>query len=139
MHRGRFLQRKKTLIQSVAAPTYTADEDPVMARKNDDFTSYLDFAQRAAAPMTRLNELAVRNVERVARLQYDMAGDWMQFALAQMHAAVEAKDVGGLLSRQAEVAGAFVERLSGRQRDLARLSTDAQADAARWFDETSAA
>jgi phasin family protein len=110
-----------------------------MATKNDDFSSYLDFAQRAAAPVTRLNELAIRNVERVARLQYDMAGDWMQFALAQMQAAVEAKDVASLLSRQAEVAGAFVEKLSRRQQDLARLSTDAQADAARWFDESSAA
>ena len=110
-----------------------------MARKHDDFTSYVDFAQRAAAPMTRFNELAVRNVERVARLQYDVAGDWMQFALAQMHAAVEARDVASLLSRQAEVAGAFVEKLSRRQQDLARLSTDAQADAARWLDESGAA
>jgi phasin family protein len=110
-----------------------------MTRKHDDFTSYVDFAQRAAAPMTRLNELAVRNVERVARLQYDVAGDWMQFALAQMHAAVEARDVASLLSRQAEVAGAFVEKLSRRQQDLARLSADTQADAARWLDESSAA
>jgi len=110
-----------------------------MARKNDDFTSYLDFAQRAAAPVTRLNELAVRNVERVARLQYDMAGDWMQFALAQMHAAVEAKDVGGLLSRQAEVASQFVEKASRRQQDLARISADSQADFVRWVDESGAA
>ena len=110
-----------------------------MATKNDDFSSYLDFAQRAAAPVTRLNELAIRNVERVARLQYDMAGDWMQFALAQRHAAVEAKDIASLMSRQAEVAGAFVEKLSRRQQDFARLSTDVQADAARWFDESSAA
>lgn len=110
-----------------------------MARTSNDFTSYLDFAQRAAAPVTRLNELAVRNVERVARLQYDMAGDWMQFALAQMQAAVEAKDVATLLSRQAEVAGAFVEKVSRRQQDVARLSADVQADAARWFDESSAA
>ena len=105
-----------------------------MATKNHDFTSYLDFAQRAAAPVTRLNELAVRNVERVARMQYEIAGDWMQFALAQMQATVGAKDVAGLLGRQAEVTGQFVDKLARRQQDLARLSADAQADAARWFD-----
>jgi hypothetical protein len=68
-----------------------------------------------------------------------MAGDWLQFSVAQMHAVVEAKDLPGLLSRQAEIAGQFVEKVSRRQQDVARLSADAQADAAQWFDETHAA
>jgi phasin family protein len=110
-----------------------------LSKKHEDFGGYLEFAQRAAAPLGRMNELAVRNVERMARLQYDMAGDWLQFGLAQMHATVEARDLGSLLSRQAEIASQFVEKISRRQQDLARLSTEAQADAARWIDETSAA
>jgi phasin family protein len=110
-----------------------------LAKKHEDFSAHLEFAQRAAAPIGRMNELAVRNVERMARLQYDMAGDWLQFGLAQMHATVEARDVGSLLSRQAEIASQFVDKLARRQQDLARLSTEAQADAARWFDESSAA
>jgi phasin family protein len=110
-----------------------------LTNKHDDFGGYLEFAQRAAAPIGRLNELTARNVERMARLQYEMAGDWLQFGLAQMHATVEARDLGSLLSRQAEIAGQFVEKVSRRQQDLARLSNEAQADAARWFDESSAA
>ena len=110
-----------------------------MAKKHEDFSAHLKFAQRAAAPIGRLNELTARNVERMARLQYDMAGDWLQFGLAQMHATVEARDVGSLLSRQAEIASQFVDKLARRQQDLARLSAEAQADAARWFDESSAA
>jgi phasin family protein len=110
-----------------------------LTKKHEDFSAYLEFAQRAGAPIGRMNELTARNVERIARLQYDMAGDWLQFGLAQMQATVEARDFGSLLSRQAELASQFVEKVSRRQQDLARLSTEAQADAARWFDETSAA
>ena len=109
-----------------------------MASKQDDFGSYLELAQRATAPIGRLNQMAVRNVERAARLQYDLAGDWMQFLLAQMQATAEAREIGSLLSRQAEVTQQFVEKVSKRQQDLARLATEAQADAARWFDEASA-
>jgi phasin family protein len=109
-----------------------------MAAKHQDLSTYLDFARRAAAPVARLNELAARNVERTARLQYDLIGDWMQFAIDQMHATVTARDVGTLLSRQAEITGQFVEKASRRQQDLARMSADSQADFARWVDESTA-
>jgi spore coat polysaccharide biosynthesis protein SpsF (cytidylyltransferase family) len=110
-----------------------------MAAKLDDFSTYLDFARHAAAPIGRINELAARNAERVMRLNYDLAGDWVQFAIEQMHATVTARDVGTLLSRQAEVACQFAEKAARRQQDLARLTADSQADFARWVDEASTA
>jgi phasin family protein len=105
---------------------------------NDEIGSYLDLARRASAPAARLNELAARNVERALRLQYELAGDWLQLAIDQMQASVSSRDLGTLLSRQAEVAGRFVEKASRRQQDLARISADSQADFARWVDESSA-
>ena len=109
-----------------------------MRKDNGDVGSYLDFAQRALAPVGSFNEMAARNVERAVRLQYEMAGDWMQFAFAQLHAAAASRDPGTLLTNQAEVSGQFVEKISRRQQDLARISAETQADFARWFDESSA-
>ena len=48
------------------------------------------------------------------------------------------RDPGTLLTNQAEVSGQFVEQISRRQQDLARISAETQADFARWFDESSA-
>jgi len=109
-----------------------------MRKENGEAGSYLDFAQRAFAPLGSFNEMAARNLERAVRLQYEMAGDWMQFAFAQLHAAAASRDPGTLLANQAEVSSQFVEKIAYRQQDLARISAEAQADFARWFDESSA-
>lgn len=109
-----------------------------MSAKHDDLGAYLDFTKRAFAPVVKLNELAAHNIERLARFQYEIAGDWMQFGLEQMQATVSAKDVGTLLARQAEIANKFSEKVAQRQQDLAKISTDTQAGFARWVDEASA-
>ncbi len=110
-----------------------------MAVRPEDFGSYLEFAKRAAAPVGRLNELAARNVERTARLQYDLVGDWMQLVVDQMHATVTSRDLGALVTRQAESASQFAEKVGRRQQDFARAAADSQADFARWLDESTAA
>jgi phasin family protein len=109
-----------------------------MSAKQDDLGAYLELTRRAFAPAARLNELAARNIERLARFQYEIAGDWMQFGLEQMQAAVGAKDVGTLLARQAEIANQFAEKAARRQQDLAKISTDTQAGFASWVEEASA-
>ena len=73
-------------------------------------TDYTDFAKRAFTPATRFNEVMVGNIERVARFQYELAGDLMQFALDQMNATVKAKDLPTLLSKQREIATKFAEK-----------------------------
>jgi phasin family protein len=109
-----------------------------MRKENGETGSYLDIAQRVLAPVGSFNEMAARSVERAVRLQYDLAGDWMQFAFAQLHAAAASRDPGTLLASQAEVSSQFAEKIGRRQQDLARISAETQADFARWFDESSA-
>jgi len=109
-----------------------------MSAKQNDLGSYLDFTRRAFAPAARLNELAAQNIERLARFQYEIAGDWMQFGLEQLQATVGARDIGTLLSRQAEIGNKFAEKAARRQQDLAKISTDTQAGFARWVEDASA-
>ena len=98
-------------------------------------TDYTNFAKRAYAPATRFNEVMLGNVERVARFQYELAGDLMQFALDQMNASVKAKDLPTLLSKQREIATKFAEKATTRQQALAELATESQAGFARWIED----
>jgi phasin family protein len=109
-----------------------------MAVKFDDFSTYTDFAKRAMAPATRLNETVAGHVERLARFQYEVAGDWLQFAIEQMQATAKAKDFGALMTRQSEIASRFVDKATQRQQALAKLTTETQASLARWADEATA-
>ena len=101
-------------------------------------TDYTDFAKRAFAPATRFNEVMVGNIERIARFQYELAGDLMQFSLDQLHATVKAKDLPTLIAKQRELATKFVEKAQARQKDLAEITSESQAGLAKWFDDASA-
>jgi phasin family protein len=105
------------------------------AKKTADYT---DFAQRAFAPATRLNEVVVGNVERVARFQYELAGDLMQLALDQMNATVRAKDLTTLLAQQREIATKFAEKGTQRQQALAEMASESQASFAKWIEDATA-
>ena len=98
-------------------------------------TDYTDFAKRAFTPATRFNEVMVGNIERVARFQYELAGDLMQFSLDQLNATVKARDLPTLLSRQREIATKFAEKATTRQQALAEMATESQAGFGRWIED----
>jgi len=98
-------------------------------------TDYTDFAKRAFAPAVRFNETLAGNIERVARFQYEVTGDLMQFAIDQMYAGVKAKDLPTLLAKQREIATKFAEKAATRQQALAEMATESQAGFARWIED----
>jgi phasin family protein len=97
-------------------------------------TGYTDFARRTFEPARQLNEVILGNVERVARFQFELAGDLMQFTFDQLRVASQAKDLPTLLARQREALTKFSERATQRQQGLAELATQAQAGFAQWFE-----
>jgi phasin family protein len=99
-------------------------------------TDYTDFARRAFAPATRLNEVVVGNVERLAKFQYELTGDLLQFGLDQLNATVKAKDLPTLLAKQREIASKYAEKAQARQQNLAELATESQAGFARWIEDS---
>lgn len=109
-----------------------------MAAKQTHSTEFTDLAKRAFAPAQRLNEVVVGNVERVARFQYEFAGEVMQLALDQLNATVKAKDLPTLLAKQRELATKFAEKASQRQQSLAEIATESQASFARWIEDATA-
>ena len=106
-----------------------------MPAKTSSTANLGDFAKRAFSPATRLNETAVANVERIARFQYDLTGDLLQFSREQLHATAKAKDLTTLISKQRELATKFVEKAQARQKDLAEIANDSQADFAKWIED----
>ena len=76
------------------------------------------FARRALAPIGSFNEMLFGNVKRTARLQYDLAGQYLQFPLDLMQAAVESRDLKTILATQFTVTKNFVEQGRERRRAL---------------------
>jgi hypothetical protein len=97
-------------------------------------TDYTDYAKRAFAPATRMNEVMVGNIERIARFQYEVSGDLLQLALDQLNATVKAKDLPTCCRSSAKS-----RRSSPKRRrpaaGAAEMATESHAGPARWIED----
>jgi phasin family protein len=105
-----------------------------MANPNAEINAFLEASQKAVAPLLRFNELSARAVERAVRFQYEVAGDALNFALANLHTSTQAKDVASLMQKSAELANQFVEKQTQRSQDLVKLAGEYQTEFTQWFD-----
>jgi phasin family protein len=86
------------------------------------FESY----KSALAPALKAQQEGVKALDRVGRYQYAVAGDYLEWSLAQAKAAVAAQNPAELVSKQVELNTAFGERLRVRAQEFVKLAADAQ-------------
>jgi len=65
--------------------------------------------------------------ERLARLQYAVAGDVMESGIARMHAAFAATSPSELFSKHTELNSQFVDKLRARAEEFATVTSEIQA------------
>lgn len=97
---------------------------------------YVDFSKRMLAPATRFGEVAAKTLEQVARYQYEIAGDYLNFGIEQLQTVAKTKDISELVSKQSELTSGLVEKLTKRSQDFSKIAADAQAGFTKWVDET---
>jgi hypothetical protein len=92
-----------------------------------DPKSVLDAYRNAFAPVLRAQQEGVKALDRAGRYQYALAGDYLEWSLAQAKAAVSAQTPAEFVSKQVELATAFGEKLHARVQELVTLTTEATA------------
>jgi hypothetical protein len=96
--------------------------------------SFFDQAARqVTTPLTRLNELSARAVERAARYSYEVAGDSLSFTLANVHSVSQATDLATLLKGSTILAHRFIAKQLERFAELATLATESRAEFNLWL------
>lgn len=91
-----------------------------------DAASLLDSARTAFAPVLRVQQEGVKTLETLARHQFAVAGDYLNWSMAQARAAVAASSPTELFTRQAELNGQFGEQLRSRAEELVKLAGEVQ-------------
>jgi phasin family protein len=99
-----------------------------VAQANTEFNTLIDLQKSALAPFTRFSEASIRNFERIARHQYAVAGDVLEYSIAQLNALATAKDPAGLVSHQSGLAADFVAKQTTRSNELFKLATEVQSE-----------
>jgi phasin family protein len=86
------------------------------------FESY----KTAFAPALKAQVEGVKALDRVGRYQYAVAGDYLEWSLAQAKAAVASQNPAELVNKQLELNTAFGEKLRARAQEFVKLAADAQ-------------
>src|ERR1700730_2100913 len=82
--------------------------------------------RKTFAPTAKVQQESIKVIDSVGRYQYGVAGDYLEWTLAQAKAAVAAQTPADFVSKQTELANALSEKMRARVQEFVTLATDAQ-------------
>ena len=109
-----------------------------MIDKTFDPNTLINATREAFAPMIKAQQEGFKTLERLARLQYAVAGDVLETNLARVHAAFAAATPSELLSKHTELNTQFVDKLRVRAEEFATVTSEIQANFTKFGTEIAA-
>jgi phasin family protein len=82
--------------------------------------------RNAFAPVLKGQQEGLKAIDRAGRYQYAVAGDYLEWSLAQAKAALSAQTPAEFVSKQVELTTALSEKLRARAQEFVTLATDTQ-------------
>ena len=109
-----------------------------MTDRTFDTNQMLTAAREAFAPMFKAQQEGFKTFERLARLQYAVAGDVLETGFARVNAAFAAASPSELLSKHTELNTQFVDKLRARAEEFATVTSEMQAKFGQFGSEIAA-
>src|ERR1039457_5643937 len=91
-----------------------------------DSNTIFEAYRNALMPTLKAQQEGFKAIDRVGRYQYAVAGDYMEWSLAQAKAALGAQSPAEFVSKQIELSTALSEKLRARVQEFITLATDTQ-------------
>jgi phasin family protein len=109
-----------------------------MTDRTFDPTALLETYRGAFAPALQAQHEGLKAFERMARFHYAVAGDYMDWSLAQAQAVLAAKSPAEFVAKQAELGTKIGEQLRGRVQELTTMTRESQSTLSQLFNDASA-
>jgi phasin family protein len=91
-----------------------------------DPKSIFEASRSAFAPALKAQQESIKAIDRLGHYQYAVAGDYLEWSVAQAKAAAGAQTPAEFLSKQVELATALSEKMRVRAQEFVSLATEAQ-------------
>jgi hypothetical protein len=109
-----------------------------MNERTFDPNAMLAATREAFAPVLKAQQEGFKTLERLARLQYAVAGDVLESGLARVNASFVATTASELLNKHTELNTQFVDKLRARAEEFATVTGEIQAKFAQMGTEIAA-
>lgn len=107
-----------------------------MAERAYDPNAWMDAYRESFAPMYKAQQDGLKTLERLARFQHAVIGDYIDAGISHAQAALVAKNPLDLMVKQVELGSQLGEKLRGRAQELSSLASEAQGTVANFANET---
>jgi len=109
-----------------------------MTDRTFDSNAVLAATREAFAPVLKAQQEGFKTLERLARLQYAVAGDVLESGLARVNATFVATTASELLNKHTELNTQFVDKLRARAEEFATVTSEIQSKFAQFGSEIAA-
>lgn len=103
-----------------------------------DPNALYETARTSLAPYIKAQQEGLKTFDRLAHFQYALAGDFLEWSLAQANAVLGAKSPSELVAKQAELGSKFSDQLRGRVQEFSSLASETQTTLTTLFDQATA-
>lgn len=103
-----------------------------------DVNALLDSYRTAFAPVLKAQQDSFKTFEKLARHQYAIAGDCLEYGLSAARAVATTKEPSELFTKSAELNGKFAEQANKRFQELVTLSGEVQSSVIRVMEDAGA-
>ena len=110
----------------------------LMTQPTFDFSALFDTYRQALAPVIAAQQSSLKTVERLARYQFAVAGDYLDWSLAHVKSSAEPKSVADLVTEQTALNTSFKDKLRARAEEFTQIASETQGTVTKWFDEANA-
>ncbi|MCC7257149.1 MAG: phasin family protein [Gammaproteobacteria bacterium] len=97
-----------------------------MTIQTEQFQKYVEFQREAFEPFRAFGDVAAQTFERLARQNYAVLGDYVEFAVEQARLPAQAADLNDYVGKQLTSTRAFGEKLAKRTQEYAEIARTAQ-------------
>jgi hypothetical protein len=101
-----------------------------MSNFNDQFKNYTQFQREAFEPFRAFSGVAAQTFERLARQNYAVLGDYIEFAVEQAKLPTQVTDINDYVGKQIANSRTFGEKIAKRAQQYADIARSAQDAAA---------
>jgi hypothetical protein len=109
-----------------------------MTNPTAEINAFIEQSKKFAEPLTRLTTLSVQSFEKLARHQYGLVGDALEYSIAALQTGTASKEAPEYVKAQAALAQTFVDRQTQRGQELAKLAEEIRGNYSSWFEQASA-
>lgn len=109
-----------------------------MSERTFDPTTWFDNFRETFASVQKAQQESFKAIERLARFQYAVAGDYLEAGIAQTQVALNAKTPVELMAKQADLGKQLGEKLRTRAEEFSSLASEAQGSVSSFVNETAA-